>query len=34
MVKGLRNLGIDAKGFDISTYAISQAPEDVKKTFI
>lgn len=31
MVKGLRSFGIDAKGFDISNYAISSAPEDVKQ---
>lgn len=31
MVKGLREFGVDAKGFDISAYAISKAPDDVKK---
>lgn len=30
IVKGLRQSGINAKGFDISEYAVSHAPNDVK----
>lgn len=31
MVKGLRLLGIDAEGYDISTYAINEAPPEVRE---